>query len=162
MEHRNAVRNTLDRRDVAACVAFFLGVLVLRMSSFFLSVIDPDESLYLLVSRTLLEGGWPYVDIWDNKPVGVYILFTGAQMIVGETVLSIRILGWITVSTTSCLLYFMGKKITDGSRGAGLVAGSVYAIFSVSNGGLASNTEILLSPVCCSIVYDHLPSAVRV
>ena len=44
--------------------------LLARGVGFIPSVLDPDESLYLLQAREWLRGGWPYVAVWDMHPVG--------------------------------------------------------------------------------------------
>jgi len=40
----------------------------LRISTFFQSVIDWDESVYLLMSKSILDGNLPYIQVWDHKP----------------------------------------------------------------------------------------------
>ncbi len=45
-----------------------LAAFLLRAASFRLSVIDWDESLYLLQAREWLRGGWPLVATWDIHP----------------------------------------------------------------------------------------------
>jgi len=49
-------------------IFFIVLVCVLRISTFFQSVIDWDESVYLLMSKSILDGNLPYIQVWDHKP----------------------------------------------------------------------------------------------
>lgn len=121
---------------------FLFLVVFLRLPSFFQSVLSNDESLYLLMASSLTDGQPPYTAIWDNKPIGIYILFYLALLILGDSVLSIRIIACIAVSITCYLLYRLGNVISLNDTKVGLLAGILYAILSLGGGGLAANTEI--------------------
>jgi len=133
---------------------FFLSlVCFLRFSTFFQSLIDVDESLYLLMSQSILNGQVPYVAVWDQKPPGIYILFSLAQLLLGHSVISIRILACIAITITCYLLYRLGNVISNNLPGIGLLAGITYAFLSLINGGLASNTEIFFTPFVVLAFY---------
>ena len=130
----------------------FLGFLLLsfflRFWTLFVSVLDKDESIYILGADSLLNGNLPYIEIWDNKPPGIFILFSLAMLIFGKSILSIRILSIIATTFTSYFLSRIGVAI-DVKQGEkiGLLAGSLYAIFSLHNDGAAANAEILFAPL---------------
>jgi 4-amino-4-deoxy-L-arabinose transferase-like glycosyltransferase len=121
---------------------FLLLVVLLRWPSFYRSVIDLDESLYLLVSRAWLYGAPPYTVVWDNKPPGIYAIFTMALWIFGESVFAIRAVACLFVALSCFFLYRIGSLIESDGRKIGIIAALLYAVASISNGGLASNTEI--------------------
>jgi 4-amino-4-deoxy-L-arabinose transferase-like glycosyltransferase len=135
----------LNEKPWLVFIFFTLLVVVLRWSSFYQSAIDWDESLYLLVAKAWLEGTPPYTTIWDNKPPGIYALFSIAISILGHSVLSIRILACLFVAITCFFLYKIGNLIECNGRRTGLLSGSLYAIATLSNGGIGSNTEIFLT-----------------
>jgi len=56
-------------------------VLALRWASFLPSVIDWDESLYLLQAREWLRGNWPLSGVWDMHPVGAPALIAAAFLL---------------------------------------------------------------------------------
>jgi 4-amino-4-deoxy-L-arabinose transferase-like glycosyltransferase len=120
-------------------------VLFLRLPALPQSEIDWDESIYLLMARSLLQGHAPYTAIWDHKPPGIYLLFALAQLLFGQTVLAIRLLALLVVTATSCQLWLYGRHVL-GSRTIGALAALFYALFSTQNGGLASNAEIIFAP----------------
>ncbi len=120
-------------------------VLFLRLPALPQSQIDWDESIYLLMARSLLQGHAPYTAIWDHKPPGIYLLFALAQLLFGQTVLAIRLLALLVVTATCFLLWLYGRHVL-GSRTIGALAALFYALFSTQNGGLASNAEIIFAP----------------
>ena len=145
-----------------ACSAL---VLFLRLPALPQSQIDWDESIYLLMARSLLQGNAPYTAIWDHKPPGIYLLFALAQVLFGQTVLAIRLLALLVVTATCFLLWLYGRHVL-GSRSVGALAALFYALFSTQNGGLASNAEILFAPFTVAALLllrwrTGVPTAIR-
>ncbi|HAA32328.1 MAG TPA: hypothetical protein DCE56_37300 [Cyanobacteria bacterium UBA8553] len=130
------------------CLTFFL-----RFPAFFQSGIGPDESIYLLMARSLTEGKPPYTEFFDNKPIGIYVLFALALLLFGKSVLSIRIAAWIAVSITSFLLYRIGRVISNHDRKIGLLAGTFYSFLTLGSGGISSDTEIFFAPFVVFAFY---------
>ena len=126
-------------------IFFIVLVCVLRISTFFQSVIDWDESVYLLMSKSILDGNLPYIQVWDHKPPGIYLLFSLSQIVFGQSVISIRILTCIFVSISCLFLYKSGNVINPHNNQNGLLAGILYAFFSLKNGGLSANTELFFT-----------------
>ena len=156
------------RNDLLA-FGFFVGLsLVLRTQVFSASVVDMDESLYFLIAKDLRAGFMPYETIFEHKPVGTFIIFGLFQTLLGDRVIAIRIATILAVAISALLI----KAITDllvsatleedsarsestASSGPiarwapGLVAGSLFAVYSTTNGGLAANTEHFFIPFVC-------------
>lgn len=131
--------------NLAALLVLAALVLLLRLPTLPLSVIDWDESVYLLMARSMLQGHAPYTLLWDHKPPGLYLLFVLAQLAFGQTILAMRLLAVIVVTATSFLLWLYGHAAL-GSRAIGALAALFYLLFSMRNGGLASNAEIMWAP----------------
>ena len=144
----------LNVPDWAIFIGFLGLVVLLRWSALYQSVLDWDESLYLLVADRWLQGHSPYTVIWDNKPPGIYLLFAGALSLFGHSVVAIRILACLFVTATCYCLYLLGKTIGSNGQAIGLVAGGFYAVISTSSGGLSSNTEVFFIP--CSVLAFYL------
>ncbi|MCL2927815.1 MAG: glycosyltransferase family 39 protein [Trichodesmium sp. MAG_R01] len=110
-------------------------------------MLDKDESIYILGADSLLNGNLPYTEIWDNKPPGIFILFSLAMLIFDRSIVSIRIISILATTFTSYFLYRIGATI-DQKQGEkiGLLAGVLYAIFSLHNDGAAANAEIFFAP----------------
>ncbi len=131
--------------DVACAGWMVLVALAVRGFGFIPSVIDPDESLYLLQAREWLRGGWPYVAVWDMHPVGAPAIIAAGLLLFGESIGATRLVGALFVAATGFLLFRITVLARCG-RATGLAAGLLYVAHSVLPGGLATNTEILFAP----------------
>src|SRR5260370_16952729 len=60
-----------NRRLIAALALLMAAAFALRAASFRVSVIDWDESLYLVIVQRWLQGALPYVSVWDQHPIGL-------------------------------------------------------------------------------------------
>lgn len=61
-------------------LAFLTVSVLLRLFSFFPSVLDHDESTYLIIGREILQGKELYTDVTDTKPAGIFLFyFQGKQ-----------------------------------------------------------------------------------
>ncbi len=127
---------------------FFAAVLVTRLPAFFLSVLDWDESLYLLMARQWQAGHLPYTTIWDNKPIGIYGIFLLFQTIFGDPILAIRAATIAAISATAFAVFRIALLIPrqgGGNTQVAVFAGIAFIICSISNDGLAANTEIFMA-----------------
>ncbi len=132
----------------------FLGLtLLLRLGTFHRTVIDWDESLYLLLGRSLLRGEIPYTTLFEHSPVGGFALFALIQALFGQTVLAIRLASWLAVAAESVLLCRLGCILWPRSAAVGLIAGALYAVFTLNNLGLAAHRELFLAPLVTFAVY---------
>jgi 4-amino-4-deoxy-L-arabinose transferase-like glycosyltransferase len=143
----------ISKRDFVVFICFTFLSFLLRFWSFFDSVIDRDESLYFLIAQSFLQGKPPYIEVWDNKPPGIFILFSLAILIFGDSITSIRILACLSVAFTSYFLYKTAKLISKNNQKVGLLAGILYLVFSLSNNGVAANAEILFAPFVTLAFY---------
>lgn len=140
------------KREWFILAFFLLLTFLVRFPSFTQSAIGPDEGLYLLIAKKFTEGYPPYTVVWDNKPIGIYVLFSLALILLGDSVISIRILACIAVFITCYLLYHLGKVISTNDT-IGLLAGILYAVFSTGIQGLMSDTEIFFTPLVVFAFY---------
>jgi len=131
--------------DLACAGWMVLAALLARGIGFIPSVLDPDESLYLLQAREWLRGGWPYVAVWDMHPVGAPAIVAAGLFLFGESIAAARLVGALFVAATGFLL-FRTVVLARCGHAAGLAAGLLYVGYTVLPGGLATNTEILLAP----------------
>lgn len=132
-----------------ALVLLPVAVVAIRWASFLPSVIDWDESLYLLQAREWLRGNWPFSGVWDMHPLGAPAIIALAFLIFGESLETVRFLGSFCVAATGYALIALAR-IAGAPRALGYAAALLYAAHSVQMGGLASNTEILFAPLVVS------------
>ncbi|MCB0581649.1 MAG: glycosyltransferase family 39 protein [Phaeodactylibacter sp.] len=121
----------------------FLGVaLLLRFFSFFPSVINHDESTYIVIADALLAGYTYQVDYFDTKPIGIFLIYALLQLLVGKSILLLRVASTVALAATAYFLY--RAKRSFGSRpAAALAAGLIYLFLNsiFTHYGVAPNTE---------------------
>ena len=66
---------TSVKRLIWIAVLFFATALALRCSTFGNPNLGVDEQFYLLVGQRMHDGALPYVDVWDRKPLGLFLLY---------------------------------------------------------------------------------------
>jgi hypothetical protein len=106
-----------------------------------------DESLYRLIGQSLADGTAPYVAYWDRKPVGTFLITGALQAAFGGSLFAFRALGALVVGLSGWLLALIGGRLFPGLPWAGPLAGLLYVLFSIGNGGAGTNTEHYLTPL---------------
>jgi hypothetical protein len=133
-------------RGAAAPLLLLAAAFLLRAFSFAPAVIDTDEGLYMLQAREWLRGNWPLVGVWDMHPVGAPALFAVIMAVLGEAIWVPRLLGVLGTWLTAWGLYAIVRFATA-PPALGLAAGLLYLAHSTLIGGLATNTEVLFTPL---------------
>lgn len=134
-------------KNYSRLALFLIAAFILRFYSFLYPVIDWDESLYVLMADSIIEGHLPYVNIWDNKPPGIYYILTIGHYLFGDTWLGMRIFTVFFVGLSAYALDCIVSYIVQSyKRFLGLIAGLSYLVFSLNNSGISSNTELFFAP----------------
>lgn len=107
--------------------AYLAVGLVLRGATLGFPVIHIDEQFYLLVGDRMLHGAVPFVDIWDRKPVGLFLLFAAIRLMGGDGILQYQLVALACVAGTSLVIYRMAREIAA-PMGA-FWAGVAYQLF---------------------------------
>jgi hypothetical protein len=68
----------VSSRSLPRWTILLLAALVLRGITFGDPILHIDEEFYFATARALIEGAVPYVDVWDRKPVGLFLLYAPA------------------------------------------------------------------------------------
>jgi 4-amino-4-deoxy-L-arabinose transferase-like glycosyltransferase len=118
-----------------------LVALALRAPSFGVTGLDWDESLYVVMAQRWLQGGLPYVAVWDQHPVGLPALLAASTWLIGDGLLAARIACLLAVTGTAMLLYVLLARRADAQL-AGWLAALFYLFYMSRPDGLAANTEV--------------------
>ena len=122
-----------------------IASLLFRALSFNYSVIDHDESSYLLIASELNKGAKLYTDVIDTKPPGIFIAFSMVEKVIGKSIFGIRIFGSLIISLSAFFLFLISRQF-NANRSLSFLAGLCYIItFSCYRTGLAVNTEMFFS-----------------
>jgi hypothetical protein len=112
-----------------ALVVLFYALLALALRGFTLGspTIQIDEQFYLLVGDRMLHGALPFVDIWDRKPLGLFLLFAAIRELGGEGIVQYQLVALLSVVATSVVIWRTARMIAP-PVGA-LCAGVAYQLF---------------------------------
>lgn len=121
---------------------FFLFSVLMRFFSLFPSVINHDESTYLVIANSITHGAVYLKDFIDTKPPGIFYLFAFLIQILGKSIFLIRLAGCLFIAGTAFLLFLSSMKLYR-HRAAAIASGAFYilAISIFTYYGISLNTE---------------------
>jgi len=94
-------------------VVFWLAItaLFIRFPFFFRDYVDRDESTFILVAQSWVNGHLPYTQLWDVKPPLTFLYFASIIHIFGKSLFAIRFFGTLLVIISSFFTYKIGLQI---------------------------------------------------
>jgi 4-amino-4-deoxy-L-arabinose transferase-like glycosyltransferase len=130
------------RNQVTVLAVLAALSLALRFFSFFPSVINHDESTYIVIAEGLLKGKVYFDEYIDTKPIGIFLLFAAFLKML-PSVFAIRLITALWVALTAWLLYKLKIRL-GASHQTAMASGVLYlflcSIFTFY--GVAPNTEL--------------------
>ena len=122
------------QRDGISALLLLGVALLFRAPSFGNPVIGIDEEFYLLVGDRMLHGLLPYVDIWDRKPVGLFLVYAAIRLLGGEGIWQYQLVATLFAAATAFLVSRIATRFAP--RWAAVLAGVTYlAWLGVFGGG---------------------------
>ena len=116
-----------DRRWITPLILLAVA-LVARAQTFGNPVIGFDEQFYLLVGDRMLHGALPYVDIFDRKPAGLFLIFAAARALGGDGFLQYKLVALGFVVATAWAINGIARR--GGASGfAALLAAALYILW---------------------------------
>ncbi len=86
--------------------------LFIRFPFFFRDYIDRDESTFIIMGQSWVDGHLPYTQLWDLKPPIVFLFFALIIKVFGKSFIAIRFFGSVLVALTALFTYVIATKIT--------------------------------------------------
>lgn len=91
----------------------FLVSLFIRFPFFFRDYVDRDESTFILVAQSWVEGHLPFTELWDVKPPLTFFFFASIIYAFGKSIFTIRLFGVFLVAISSFFTYKIGAHISS-------------------------------------------------
>lgn len=85
---------------------------LIRFPFFFRDYVDRDESTFILLGQSWVDGYLPYTQLWDLKPPLTFAFFASIIYAFGKSFIAIRFFGALLVAITAFYTYKIGTKIT--------------------------------------------------
>lgn len=114
------------RADISTILiaALFIAVAIaLRASTFGDTNLNSDDEFYFLVGQRMHLGAIPYVDVWDRKPLGLFLIY---YLIAGisTSVVAYQLAATLFAAATALAVYGMVIQLAD--RKGAVMAGIAY------------------------------------
>jgi hypothetical protein len=141
-------RKSIDAQRIALFGGFLAVALLTRASMLGDPFYTNDEAFYLLVGQRMHDGVLPYVDIWDRKGPGlflVYYLISG----ISRSVVAYQVAALLAAAATAQAIALMAERFS--SRAGALFAGSFYlALLPMYGGGGGQSPVFYNLPIAAS------------
>jgi hypothetical protein len=137
------------------------AMLALRGWDFGNPVIHVDEQYYLLVGDRMLKGAAPYLDIWDRKPIGLFLLYAAMRLLPGDGVLAYQLCAAVVAWATALLVRAAARQIGASDVGA-LSAALAYLLGLELLGGRGGQAPVFynLPMAAAGLMTLRLPELV--
>jgi len=100
------VSKQLERYPLIFWLFLFVLTLILRVSTFYTPILDVDETQFAGFAHVLMDGGLPYVDSLDTKPLGIYLFYWLCFEIFGRfNMLAVHVVTALVTFAASYFLY---------------------------------------------------------
>lgn len=137
--HRRIAAPWADARVTLILLA--LLALALRLPDLGNPLLDVDEPLYRYIGRRMAEGAIPYVDIWDRKPVGLFVIYWLIDRLGGDLFVTGQLVALVFAFATAATLAMMARPLAG--PGAGLAAGAIYLVWIALLGGRSGQSPVI-------------------
>lgn len=107
-------------------------------------VIQVDEQLYLLMGDRLLHGAIPYIDIWDRKPIGLFLSYAGIRLLGGTGIVQYQVVATICAALTAFFVVRLARTIA--SPLSARMAGAASLLFTLVFDGAGGQAPVLFNP----------------
>jgi len=118
----------------------FLAACTLRLPDVGNPLVDLDEQMYLLVGQRMWDGAVPYVDIWDRKPIGLFLLFAATQTLPVDGVVAYHLVALAAAAATAGLIADFVRRL--GKPAGALPAGLLYLVWLELIGGRGGQSPV--------------------
>ena len=125
-------------RSALAILAFAVG---LRCWIWGNPVVHVDEQFYLLVGDRLLHGAVPYLDLWDRKPVGLFLLYALFALVPGWGVIVSQVAATGFAAATGWVIARIARRCGTGPLPA-VAAGCAYVTYIGILGGESGQSPV--------------------
>ena len=105
--------------------------------------IGRDQATYCVIAESLLKGKHLYLDLWDNKPPGIFYLYVPIVIFVGRATWLVGALDLVCVTAAALATFYFCSRYMGPQAGA--VAAVLYAYWHNRNGYInAAQPEVFI------------------
>ncbi|WP_157220309.1 hypothetical protein [Flavisphingomonas formosensis] len=129
---------------IAAAILVAAAFLI-RMWQFGNPLLHVDEDFYLLVGDRMLHGALPYVDIWDRKPIGLFLIYAAIRELGGAGFVQYQVVATLFAAATAIIIARIAAHMT--TLPAAVVTGILYLLLIGLAGGMGGQAPVFYNPL---------------
>jgi len=118
----------------------FAVAIAARVAQFGNPVVQVDDQFYLMVGDRMLHGALPFVDIWDRKPIGLFLIYAAIRLLGGGGVIQYQTVATVFAALTALVIARIALRGTNPHGAA--AAGLVYILYLGVFGGEAGQSPV--------------------
>lgn len=89
---------------IRAALVIMLVTFGFRATQFGNPLAGLDDQFYLLVGDRMWSGALPYLDIWDRKPAGLFLLYAAIRVLPGDGIVAYQMVGTLFLALTGAVV----------------------------------------------------------
>ncbi len=111
-----------------------------------------DQGMYANIARAILDGGLPYVDMWDIKPPAIYYVYAAGISLFGPGGAAIRAMDLLAVPGVMLGLYWLRAR--KGHHAAGTWAALLFGVFYFTEtfASLSQSDSLITLPMTLAVI----------
>ncbi len=141
-----------NKNSILIALFLFFASVVYRLPFWFIDVMNWDESTFIIMGKSILDGNFLYLEFWDLKPPLAFLSVSAIMFLLGESIYSMRFLGAFSVFASSLLIYFIGRKLFNPIFSL-LLAFLSIPMMSIYFSGQSTLTEHIAMPFTLAAFY---------
>lgn len=141
-------------------ISILLAVAVAtRLVTFGNPIIYTDEEFYFAVGRAMKNGAMPFIDIWDRKPIGLFLIYLAPGALPGTAGIWLyQLFALGCAAGTAIVIARLANSA--GWRDGGTFAGIAYLVWITIAGGQGGQSPVfynLLMALAASLIVSEGP-----
>ncbi|NIJ22121.1 hypothetical protein FHS95_003832 [Sphingomonas naasensis] len=139
-------------------VILLVAAVAVRAIAFGNPVVHVDEELYFVTAQRMLDGALPYVDIWDRKPIGLFLIYLPAAAFgVPLGIWVYQLMALASVVLTALMIIRLAER--TGWREGGLAAALLYLFMLGFGDGQSGQAPVFYNLITASAMLLAVPCA---
>nr|WP_294167397.1 hypothetical protein [uncultured Sphingomonas sp.] len=122
-------------------IVLLVATLVLRAPRFGDPNLHVDEIFYLQVGDLMWNGALPFVDVWDRKPIGLFLLFGAIRLLGGDGIVQYQLVASGFAFGTAIVVAQLARRMGVSNLAAG-AAGFIYLTGLAALGGYGGQSPV--------------------
>lgn len=110
-------------------IAIVAAAFALRLGQIGSPIPGIDDQFYLLVGDRMWSGALPYVDIWDRKPAGLFLLYAAFRALPGDGIVAYQLAGTLALGLTGAVAAGIARTVLPWY--AAFIAGLAIVVYGV-------------------------------